>query len=304
MNKKIDAEQCLDEFLEREFANAAQNHSFFTDEKDAAIFTDQIMEYIIKAETIQENMETIIPLQEKEPEDIVTPLYCSASQNQNVTKEKKSMKSKKVLVAAIAAALCLTSATCFAIGKIVGYESHSYRAGENFPTGAQIEQVLNARPDVVENFSNGFKFASYSIGETATKDENGTKMEVLPQVSLDYRNEKNQWIMLSISGVFAGQDFGEVSGVITLDNGEKIDYHYAKDHYKFVPVNYEVTAEDQEAIDAGKLNISYGSDTIEDCYMTNLTWVKDGMKYNLCGQDLSIDQAGMVQMAKEVISQK
>lgn len=213
------------------------------------------------------------------------------------------MKSKKVLVAAVAAALCLTSATCFALGKITGYESHSYRAGEKFPTVTKMEQVLNTRPDVVESFSNGFKFTSYSIGENTTRDENGAKLEALPELSLDYRNADNQWLVLSIHGIFTGQDFGSVSGVITLDNGEKINYHYAKDHYKFVPVNYEVTPEDQAAMDAGELNISYGSDAVEDCYMTNMTWVKDGMEYNLCGQDLNIDQEGMVAMAKEVISQ-
>ncbi|MCI8335927.1 MAG: hypothetical protein HFI72_01990 [Peptococcaceae bacterium] len=126
----------------------------------------------------------------------------------------------------------------------------------------------------------------------------------MPELSLDYRNADNQWIVLSICGVFTGQDFGDVSGTITLANGESIDYHYAKDHYKFVPVNYEVTPEDQAAMDAGELFISYGSDAVEDCYMTNLTWVKDGMKYNLCGQDLALDQDGMVKMAEEVMSQK
>lgn len=308
MNKKTDADQCLDVYFRDEFTKAAQKHSFFAEEGEEVAFTDKIMEHIHKAEAsqeaAQENSETIMPLPAKEPKDIVTPLYCSASENQNLTKEKKPMKSKKVLVAAVAAALCLTSATCFALGKIASYESHSYRAGESFPTVTKLEQVLNTRPDVVENFSNGFKFTRYSVGETATKDENGAKLEALPQLSLDYRNEKNQWIALSISGVFAGQDFGTISGTITLDNGEAVDYYYGKDHYKFVPVSYEVTAEDQAAMDAGELFIGYGSDAVEDCYMTNLTWVKDGMKYNLCGQDLDLDQAGMVQMAKEVMSQK
>ena len=214
------------------------------------------------------------------------------------------MKSKKVLVAAVAAALCLTSATCFALGKIASYEGHSHRAGETFPTVTKMEQVLNTRPDVVENFSNGFKFTRYSVGETTSKDENGVKLEVLPQLSLDYRNADNQWIALSICGVFTGQDFGEVSGTITLDNGESINYYYAKDHYKFVPVNYEVTPEDQAAMDAGELFIGYGANAVEDCYMTNLTWIKDGMKYNLCGQDLNMDQDDMVKMAEEVIGQK
>ena len=304
MNKKIDQAQCFDEILKDQFVNTAKNYAFFTDKEEAVIFTDLIMERVVKAEMTAEGTEKNMPLQEKEPEDIVTPLYCSSSQNHKLTKENKPMKSKKVLVAAVAAALCLTSATCFALGKIASYEGHSHWVEGDFPTVTKMEQVLDARPDVVENFSNGFKFSRYSVGETTSKDENGAKLEALPQLSLDYRNADNQWIALSIGGVFTGQDFGEVSGTITLDSGESINYYYAKDHYKFVPVNYEVTPEDQKAMDAGELFIGYGSDAVEDCYMTNLTWVKDGMKYNLCGQDLDLDQDGMVQMAKEVMGQK
>ncbi len=304
MNKKIDAEQCLDEFLKDEFIETAKHHSFFESQKEDAAFVDRIMENIIQAETIAKSVRTNMPPEEKELEDIVTPLYCNTPENHNLIKENKPMKSKKVLVAAVAAALCLTSATCFAFGKIASYEGHSHWVEGDFPTITKMEQVLDVRPDVVENFSNGFKFTRYSVGETASKDENGAKLEALPRLSLDYRNEKNQWIALSICGVFTGQDFGEVSGTITLGNGESIDYYYAKDHYKFVPGNYEVTAEDQAAMDAGELFISYGSNAVEDCYMTNLSWIKDGMKYTLCGQDLEIDQAGMVEMAKEVMSQK
>lgn len=298
INPEAATNQNFDTFLKNEFEHMANhNHSLFFEQMDAAAFTASIMERINKeSETAAKCAEPENQLQKEEDNHIVAALYCS---NQ---KERTPMKSKKILVAAIAAALCLTSATCFAFGKIGGFVSHSHWVEDDFPSITKMEQVLNTSPDVVENFSNGFNFTRYSIGEATARDENGAELETLPRLSLDYRNADNQWIALSINGVFTGQDFGEVSGSILLDDGEKVNYHYAKDHYKFVPVNYEITPEDQKAMDVGELFIGYGADAVEDCYMTNMIWVKDGMKYTLCGQDLSLDQDDMVEMAKEVIT--
>ncbi|MCI8335928.1 MAG: hypothetical protein HFI72_01995 [Peptococcaceae bacterium] len=95
MNKETDRAQCFDEILKDAFVNTAKDHIFFANKEEAAAFTDRIMEEVIKAEMMAEGPEKNMPLQEKEPEDIVTPLYCSASQNQKLIKENKPMKSKK-----------------------------------------------------------------------------------------------------------------------------------------------------------------------------------------------------------------
>ena len=213
---------------------------------------------------------------------------------------KVKMKSKKILAVAVAAALCLTTATCFAYGKINGFVSHSYRAGDQFPTITKMEQVLGARPDVVESFSNGFRFTSYSVGEGSSYGESDTKMQTLPELSLEYKNDAQQWIILGIHPLFAGQEFTSPQTVEIAYN-DNITLYFSHSHYKFVPVDYEITPEEQALMDAGELQMGYGSDEVEDCYMTNISWVKDGMVYSLTGQDLGLSQEDMVQMVAEIL---
>lgn len=221
--------------------------------------------------------------------------------DKNKKKEYMHMKRRKLLVAGLVAALCLTGATCFAFGKIGGYSSHSYRVGGDFPTQEKVESILSAQVDTIENFSNGFHFTDYSVGSGHSYDENGHVMETLPQVVFEYRNAANEWIMLDIYPVFSGQEFSETDTIIPYDN--EISFRYNKDHYKFVPLNYEISPEEQTQMDAGELFLSYGSDSVDDCYMSNLSWVKDGIYYSFVGKDLSLDQDQLVEMAKELVAQ-
>ncbi len=295
MNSETAADQYLDQIIKEELTQLSPDCQRFLAQTDTAAFTEHIMEQIGREEETAERAQREKRLSEEEEMDIVTPLYCRQE------KERKTMKSKKIFVAAIAAALCLTTATCFAFGKIGSFEGHSYRAGDEFPSITKMEQVLNVHPNMVENFSNGFQFTHYSVGEESSRDENGVMLETKPRVSLQYENDAKQWIALDIRPVFTGEVFGNKKAT-AITYGD-ITLYYFVQHHKFVPVNYEVTPEDQARMDAGELAMGYGADTVEECDMTNISWVEDGMYYSLIGQDLDLDEDDMVQMATEVISQ-
>lgn len=295
MNPETAADQYLDQIIREELTQLSPDCQRFLTQTDTAAFTEHIMEQIGREEETAERAQREKRLSEEEEMDIVTPLYCRQE------KERKPMKSKKIFVAAIAAALCLTTATCFAFGKISSFVGHSHWVEGDFPTASKMEQVLNSRPDIVESFSNGFQFIRYSVGETTSQDENGATLETKPRVSLQYENAAGQWIALDIRPVFTGETFGgEKVTAITYDN---TTLYYFVQHHKFVPANYEITPEDQARIDSGELAMGYGADTVEECDMTNISWVDDGMHYSLIGQDLDLDEDDMVQMAAEIISQ-
>lgn len=296
INPETAADQNLDRLIREELAALSPDCERFLTKTDTAAFTERIMERIGREEETAKRAPKEKHLPEEEEIDLITPLYCRKE------KEKKPMKSKKIFVAAVAAALCLTTATCFAFGKIGSFEGHSHRAGDEFPSITKLEQVLDVRPHMVETFSNGFQFTHYSVGEESSRDENGATLETKPRVSLQYENNGKQWIALDIRPVFTGETF-DFDGITKIAYNEDITLYYFVQHHKFVPADYEVTPEDQARMDAGELAMGYGADAVEECDMTNLSWVEDGMYYSLIGQDLDLDQDDMVQMAAEVISQ-
>lgn len=251
--------------------------------------TDNIMADISRAEALSREKETASKCIE-------------IKENKECMKMKPFVKSKKLLVATMVAALCLTTATCFAMGKIAGYAGGTHRVSDEYPSSAKIEKVLHAPADSIEKFSNGFAFTSYSVGKTSSYDENGNKMETLPEVALEYQNADQTWLVLNISPVFTGQTF-DAPGATEIPYNDEIMFRYHNDHYRFVPVDYEISPEEQELMDANQLYISYGADEVDDCYMSGISWVKDGLCYHLGGKDLPLDQNDMVQMAKEIITQ-
>ncbi len=273
-NPETAADQSFDGFLKNEFETMANNRPFFSEQADAAAFTAEIMERITREEQAAKTTK----------------------------KEIKPMKSKKIFIAAIAAVLCLSTATCFALGKITGYVGHSHKVSDQFPSVAKMEQVLDARPDAVENFSNGFRFTEYAVGNFSTYGENDAKIETKPQLSLLYANDAKQTLNLLIHPLLTGQEL-DGDNVTKIPYNDEITLYYSVQHHKFVPPTYEPTPEEQALVAAGELSIGYGSVDIDDCYMTNLSWVKDGISYCFIGQDLDLTQDDMAQMAAEVIGQ-
>lgn len=76
---------------------------------------------------------------------------------------------------------------------------------------------------------------------------------------------------------------------------------YSKEHYRFVPPEYQVSEEEQAQMDAGELIISYGSPEVQDSEIQSLNWQADEISYGLMIFDSTITPAELVQMAEEII---
>lgn len=287
------ADQCFDRFLRECLTSMTAEHTAFLVETDTSAFTEDILMNITRAEQELSQKNT-----EKGGNGIISLMPCSNSK-EITQKERTQMKSKKFLVAAIAAVLCLSTSICFATGTIDSFISHSYRAGDTFPTDAKMEQILGCLPDAVAEFSNGFLCTGYAKGASDSLDENNTKLQTLPHLALEYKKGE-QSVSLLIEPVFDGVTPSERA--VKIAYNDEITLYYSQEHYRFVPPSYEITPEEQAAMDAGELNISYGTEKVEDCRMSNLNWVKNGLSYTLTGQDLSLNQDDLVQMAKEILS--
>ena len=78
---------------------------------------------------------------------------------------------------------------------------------------------------------------------------------------------------------------------------------YSTDTYKFFPVDYKLTEEDQEKEAAGELVISVGSEEVEIKQMEYYGWNDNGIYYSLVGFDCGFGEEAMEQMAAEIMAQ-
>ena len=86
----------------------------------------------------------------------------------------------------------------------------------------------------------------------------------------------------------------------TLETGG-ITMGYTSSMYKAVPPDYEPTEEDKKAMESGRLQIGYGSAEIETSQYSRVVWVKDGIRYELMGFNVSLNADEMLQMAQEMV---
>ena len=68
-----------------------------------------------------------------------------------------------------------------------------------------------------------------------------------------------------------------------------------------MPPDYEPTEEDKKAMESGRLQIGYGSAEIETSQYSRVVWVKDGIRYELMGFNVSLNDVEMLQMAQEMV---
>lgn len=82
-----------------------------------------------------------------------------------------------------------------------------------------------------------------------------------------------------------------------------ITVSYKVDHYKSVPTDYEITAEDEANMAGSHYYISVGSDEVEETEEYFTSWDKDGMHYLLMCSDATLSADEFFAMAEEIIQQ-
>ena len=81
----------------------------------------------------------------------------------------------------------------------------------------------------------------------------------------------------------------------------EVQVDYRLDHYKFVPVDYELTPEDEAMLQQPGYFMSYGSDTVIEQDNHSLTWVKDGIDYSILDSGAKENPDTLFAMAEELI---
>lgn len=205
---------------------------------------------------------------------------------------------KKLSLAALAATLAL-GITAFAANGIVSTwfsSSSSIPEYKSLPTAQQVTKDIGYTPVLIDTFGNGYIFKNGSVVNNNLADENGSSVEKFKSVSFDYEKDGD-------TVIFAQDKFNsgaELQGeVIKTVNGTDIFYYGYTN--KSVPADYQQTDADKKAEADGELIFSYGSSEVKIINVQSVTWVKDGVQYQLLQLNGKLSPEGLAEMAEEIL---
>lgn len=224
----------------------------------------------------------------------------TARQEESVMKKKMHFKR---YIAAAACVCLLVPAGIFAGGKVSSYTSSTDAAG--YETSASwedldaMEKKAGIETDAVERFANGYQYKEISTVPFNALDDAGNKMFKEIDLEVTYQDAAGKEL-----NCYMHRADERMTDERTPDQTAEYDgivVNYYQETYKFVPADYEKTAEDQALEAKGNYYISYGNDTVEVQESMSVNWEKDGVSYSIQGFDADLTPAEMFTMAGEMI---
>lgn len=212
----------------------------------------------------------------------------------------KRTRPRRVVVMTAICCLLLASA-CFAVSKIVSYESHSQATPQctDYNDLPELLDEIDYEPIIPSDFDNGYTFKDATLGTEEGKDADGNTVDSGKILDVTYSHPKTDHVTLSTDPVMQQTD------VSTYDKTRDVDgvtIGASTFIIKFVPSNYEKTADDIQREKNGTIQISYGTDTIEEEVYNSAVFSKDRITYTLLTQGKKQpSQNELMDMAEEML---
>ena len=216
------------------------------------------------------------------------------------TAGQRKLPWKALLAAALIPLLAITAYAADVMNIRAQVSGMTHYTSSRFEDMDKAMDKAGYQIDVKESFSNGFAFEKVYVEDTRGLDENDREVLKYREMQVNYRNADGIRLCL-----FTHPDIEEIidseSPVAQTAQIGNVTVTYYHDHYKFVPVNYELSeAEKQwEAIPGNY--ISYGTDTVEETDVCFACWEKDGVCYSIMDSGAKVSPQILFAMAKELM---
>lgn len=210
----------------------------------------------------------------------------------------KRFTMKKAVIATIAAVMALGT-LAVASGGVKYIASHSSVIPDytKYADLATAEGSVGVATGAPESFANGYRFNGINIVENSYENEEHNTIDSFRSISIRYKNGSDT-LSYDVDPRPINEKLKNSSTDTIEENG--VTYYYNELHSKWVPGNYEPTAEEKAQVEAGTLNIGYGAAEISYSDSKSITWEKNGNTYELFCMDVDISKDALLGMALEI----
>lgn len=214
----------------------------------------------------------------------------------------KRFNMKKAVIFAAACCLLVGTAGVASSGKIAYLASGFYHRGyESFDQLTEAQENAGFHIKAVESFQNGYTFSSMYVHDTKGQDEDGNTLEQYKEITIDYKKAGGDDLSVYAMPAVFSHDDGKRDADLTTDmNGIQVRYYV--DTYKWVPEDYELTAQDEENMKRDDYNISVGADRVSENKVTYAIWYQDGVRYSIMNVHGATSSEELFRMAEEIIT--
>ena len=216
------------------------------------------------------------------------------------TAGQRKLPWKMLVAAALIPLLTITAYASDALNIRTLVSGMTHYTSSQFSDMDKIMDKAGFQMDVKETFHNGFTFDKVYVEDTRGLDENDREVLKYKEVQVTYRNTDGLRLCL-----FAHPDMEEItdseSHVAQTAQIGGVTVSYYRDHYKFVPANYELSEAEKQWQEIPGNYISYGSDAVEETDVAFACWEKDGVDYSIMDSGAKVSPQTLFAMAAELI---
>ena len=216
------------------------------------------------------------------------------------TAGQRKLPWKMLVAAALIPLLTITAYASDALNIRTLVSGMTHYTSSQFSDMDKIMDKAGFQMDVKESFHNSFTFDKVYVEDTRGLDENNREVLKYREVQVNYRNADGVRLCL-----FAHPDMEEITdsespvAQTAQIGGVTVSYH--RDHYKFVPANYELSEAEKQWQEIPGNYISYGSDAVEETDVAFACWEKDGVDYSIMDSGAKVSPQVLFAMAKELM---
>lgn len=228
---------------------------------------------------------------------------------------------KKIIAISAACVLCIATVTCIAAsGRVEFWHSVSSRANDinEFPSEKQIEKEAEFVPKYVKDLSDKYTFMSASVASSEGLDADNKSVIKTKNIyfrytdgSEDFNNNKSSLIVIAenLPEDIFNDDGDDSKYDLSEYKGIELKYHTFKS--VFFPPSYEgkdvmseLTEEEKQLNEEGRLNIAYGSSEVERDSSQTMSWYENGVGYRIMTSNCELAQEEIIEMAHTIIDSK
>ena len=204
---------------------------------------------------------------------------------------------RTVAIAAALMALLCASALAAAVlsGGTLAYTSF-FPNYFNVPSRQTLLEDIGIETNVLEEFSNGFRFRAGYVTHFKQDIGDGSEPMLYDGLHCEYKLGRER-VNLTVEGGPA--DSTEKIGTTEVYGGCEVKYYAYLN--KFLPEGYQLTQQDLADEASGKYIFSYGTSKVEIDAVQQVYWRDAGLNYSICMLNSELTEAELLRMAREVI---